>query len=368
MDLSSLMDPAQLADPAWVDLVRGQAALAEQQRQLTPAQLSFIREQEWFRLLIPSSIGGKEYPLPSLLEILETASWMDGSFGWVMALCGGAGFFAGFVEEPLARALFGNADVCAAGTGFPAGTATEVPGGYRVSGHWRYASGAPHATLYTANCRIVSEGRGAVDGESPIRAMIFLPDQVSLVDGWGSLGLRATASQDMVVENAFVPLSRSFTLDKPFPHATGPLFRYPFLQQAEAVLSVTLLGMARHFMDLFAQNRLPRFTGKAAEAVQGSFAESLAELTKARMGLYRAVVVSWDCYVKGQDASPALLTAVGTAAAQAAATALRVSDRLYPLGGMEMMQVHTEINRVWRDIHTASQHTLLSPVHLFLPA
>jgi alkylation response protein AidB-like acyl-CoA dehydrogenase len=384
MDLSSQQsDLYPLMEPAWIALIRGQAALAERQGQLTGDQLAFIREREWFRLLIPSSIGGKEYPLPNLLETLEAASWMDGSFGWVMALCGGAGFFAGFVEEPLARSLFGKADVCAAGTGFPAGTATEVPGGYRVSGHWKYASGAPHATLYTANCRIVGERQNAADGkvadkekadgqradglgdgvgELPIRAMIFLPDQVSLMDGWQSLGLRATASQDMIVENAFVPRSRSFMLDKPFPHATGPLFRYPFLQQAEAVLSVTLLGMTGHFLDLFAKNVLPRFKGKAADAVQVSFAESLAELTEARTGLYRVVNTSWEPYTRGVEASTDQLAEVGAAAVHASRSALHSTERLYPLGGMEMMQVHTEINRVWRDIHTASQHVLLSPI------
>jgi alkylation response protein AidB-like acyl-CoA dehydrogenase len=354
------MDLSRSMDPAWTELIRGQAALAEQQGQLTGAQLSFIREREWFRLLIPSSIGGKEYPLPELLETLESASWMDGSFGWVMALCGGAGFFAGFVEEPLAKALFGNAGVCAAGTGFPAGTAIEEPGGYRVSGHWKYASGAPHATLYTANCRVA--------GDPLIRAMIFLPDQVSLQDGWQSLGLRATASQDMIVKDAFVPRSRSFTLDAPCSHAAGPLFRYPFLQQAEAVLSVTMLGMGRHFLDLFAQNTLPRIKGPAADAVRGYFAESLTELADARTGLYQAVQASWEPYTKGREASGDQLAGVGAAAIKAAGSALRSTDRLYPLGGMEMMQVHSEISRVWRDIHTASQHVLLSPVRLFLPS
>jgi alkylation response protein AidB-like acyl-CoA dehydrogenase len=201
-----------------------------------------------------------------------------------------------------------------------------------------------------------------------IRAMIFLPDQVSLADGWQSLGLKATASQDMIVREAFVPLSRSFALDRPFPHATGPLFRYPFLRQAEAVLSVTLLGMTRHFLEIFAQNRLSRFTGKTADAIKDVFAQSFGEFTEARTELYRAVNASWEPYTKGREASESQLAEVGAAAVHAAGAALHASDRLYPLGGMEMMQVHTEINRVWRDIHTASQHILLSPVPLFLPS
>jgi hypothetical protein len=359
---------------SWIDLVRKEAPLAEQQGQLTTAQLSLIRDQEWFRLLIPSSLGGKEYALPELLETLEMASWMDGSFGWVMALCGGAGFFAGFVEEPVAKTLFGNPGVCAAGTGFPAGMAQEVPGGYKVSGHWRYASGAPHATLYTANCKLMASDRGVGDaatddpcltddaGQPLIRAMIFLPEQVTIQDGWQSLGLKATASQDMIVREAFVPAERSFTLSTPFPHAGGPLFRYPFHQQAEAVLSVTLLGMTRHFLDLFKATIIPLYKGISAVRIQQVFDASFIDAEMARDALYDAVAASWMPYVEGRTASAEQLKEVGKAAIEATRSALRSTDRLYPYGGMEMMQVRSEINRVWRDIHTASQHILLAPL------
>jgi len=339
---------SSILPPDLVSRIRAEAAPAERLGRLTPTLLSILRDQGWLRLLIPASVGGLEYALPDLLALQEAASCADGSFGWVLALCGGAGFFAGFVEEGVARSLFGSPDVCVAGTGFPAGTAEEVPGGFRVSGHWRYASGAPHATLFTANCRV-----GDLSADAPVRAVIFLPDQVSLVDGWRSLGLRATASQDMVVRDAFVPVARTFTLDRPFRHATGPLYRYPFLQQAEAVLSVTLLGMTRHFLDLFEARILPKFEG-----ARQAWDDAAANLSDTREDFYRVVRRSWEA----GPGDTALLAQVGNVARGATRTALRCADGLYPYGGMEMMRVDTEINRVWRDIHTASQHTLLSPL------
>ena len=145
--------------PFLVDLIRSESATAEALGTLTPVQLELMREQGWFRLLIPRSIGGLEYDLPDLLELRKRPPPVR------MAVSGGswrsvgrAGFFAGFVDRSVALELFGSPDVCVAGTGFPAGVAVSVPGGYRVSGHWRYASGAPHATLYTANCRIIEGG------------------------------------------------------------------------------------------------------------------------------------------------------------------------------------------------------------------
>lgn len=328
--------------PDLVAQIRAEAAASEALGRLTPAAFSILVDQGWLRLLIPRSVGGLEYDLPSLLELQEAASWADGSFGWVLALCGGAGFFAGFVAPEVALSLFGRPDVCAAGTGFPAGSAVPATGGFRVSGHWRYASGAPQATLYTANCHFGDE----------IRAVLLMPGQVRLSDGWQSLGLRATASQDMIVSDAFVPFERTFTTDRPFPHAQGPLYHYPFLQQAEAVLSVTMLGMARHFLDLFVSRVLPRFSGSSAVYEAAS-----ADLQRMRSEYYTAVRASW-----ASPADEALLAGVGRVARAAAATALRCADTLYPYGGMEMMRMGAEINRVWRDIHTASQHMLLSPI------
>jgi hypothetical protein len=37
----------------------------------------------------------------------------------------------------------------------------------------------------------------------------------------------------------------------------------------------------------------------------------------------------------------------------------RIVDKLYPYGGLGAARPDMEINRVWRDLHTASQHNLL---------
>jgi alkylation response protein AidB-like acyl-CoA dehydrogenase len=348
------MNPSTYFDQDWVKAMRLEVPKAEAKARLSPAQIALLQDKHLFQLLIPASIGGKEYDLPELMRAEEAAAWVDGSVGWVVALAGGAGFFAGFVDELTAKALFQKEDICVAGTGFPAGTAAPVEGGYLVNGHWKYASGAPHAKLYTANCKIGEE----------IRAMIFLPDQVELADGWKSVGLRATASQDMIIHNAFVPAERSFSLDKSFPHAQGPLYTYPFHQQAEALLSITLMGMGMRFLDLFEERIIPRY--RSPNPIKVLYEEVRSSVEKARKHLYEAVEHSWEPYKRGAKATDEQMKAVGEAARAASRIAREASDRLYPYGGMEMMQVDSDINRVWRDIHTASQHALLAPNPLFL--
>ena len=62
----------------------------------------------------------------------------------------------------------------------PMGVAERVAGGYRVTGRWRYASGADYATTFTANCRIIDRGTplSGLMAQPLIRAMAFDASQV----------------------------------------------------------------------------------------------------------------------------------------------------------------------------------------------
>src|SRR5690606_35846171 len=150
------------------------------------------------RLWIPRRYEGLELGLPDALEIYQAAARIDGSFGWAVMIGAGGGLFAAYLDEPSARAVFGPSDAVIAGSGAPDGRAERVPGGYRVQGRWRYASGAPYATTFTANC-IVTRGGAPVRGDAGeplVRAMAFPRDAVEIVETWDAAGMRATSSHD----------------------------------------------------------------------------------------------------------------------------------------------------------------------------
>ena len=64
--------------------------------------------------------------------------------------------------------------------------AEPVPGGYCISGTWRFASGSQNATWLGAHMK--------VKGRKEIRTMLFPKSSVTMVDIWHTLGLRGTAS------------------------------------------------------------------------------------------------------------------------------------------------------------------------------
>ena len=73
--------------------------------------------------------------------------FLDGSLGWLTHTSARREefFVPSFSEETTQAAVFAAEASALAGTGFPAGRARPVPGGYKVSGRWLYASGAQYA-------------------------------------------------------------------------------------------------------------------------------------------------------------------------------------------------------------------------------
>src|SRR5207249_2863153 len=121
---------------------------AEQSGGLHPVQLAVIYEQRWFNLFVPKSCGGLELSLPEGLNIEEGLAWADGSTGWTVTLCSGANWFIGFLQPEISKDLFKNHQVCFAGSGRASGIASVTATGYEITGCWKYASGAPHATAF----------------------------------------------------------------------------------------------------------------------------------------------------------------------------------------------------------------------------
>src|SRR5690606_7260260 len=123
-------------------------------------------EQKWFNLYVPKVYGGEEKTLPEILRIEENLAKADGSLAWTVTLCSGAAWFAGFLNKELATEIFSDPKACFAGSGAVGGTAIKIQSGYLINGFWKYASGALHATIFTANCTLKDEqGNSILDKE-----------------------------------------------------------------------------------------------------------------------------------------------------------------------------------------------------------
>lgn len=312
-------------------------------------------------MLVPEKYGGLGWTLPRVLQMEEALSWADGSVGWVVTLCAGAAWFAGFLDPSLVKEILRDDKACFAGSGAASGTARAIPNGFEINGAWKYASGSPHATVFTANCTIVRDGipeRNA-DGTPVVSAFLFLRDEVTLRRQWESMGMVATASHSFEVRQLHVRPGRRFLVDAAHARWKNPVYQYPFLQLAETTLAVNLSGMALRFIELCqglftAQDLPPRGRRHREELL----AATSAKINEYRQRFFGAVDVSWHLCTRGQAIDPIVLREVSNNSHALVRESLRAVDDLYPWCGLVAAQPRTEINRVWRNIHTASQHAL----------
>ena len=358
--------PSAHLKPEWVEIIRRNSAGAERAGKLQPDQLALIYEQQWFKLLAPAVYSGPETPLPELLRVEEALAWANGSLGWVITLCCGAGWFGGFLVPEKARDVFALEEVCLAGSGAATGEAHITPIGYKVTGQWKYASGVHHATHFTANC-IIKDGAETVtndEGNALILPFIFDRKDVKIIPAWKMMGMMATGSDAFEVADLEVPPQNCFKIDPTAAVIKNPLYLYPFRQLAETTLAANISGIAIHFIDLakkLIESRIQHKTFEEAhkKLMRQTVDEAEAQIAGARANFYYTAEESWVRMAAGELNEKSLSDVSGTSRILAKVVREWV-DRLYPYCGLAAADIDSEINQAWRDLHTASQHSLLT--------
>ncbi|HRP56680.1 acyl-CoA dehydrogenase [Agriterribacter sp.] len=358
---------SQLVAAGSVDTIRRYAAAAEQLGQLHPQQLKLIFEQNWFNLFVPRSMGGLELQLPEAVRLQEALALADGSVGWTVTLCSGANWFIGFLDKQAASSFFSDKQVCLAGSGAASGKAAVAENGYLINGHWKYATGAPYATAFTANCVIEKNGAPVLkeDGSPLTGSFIFKKEEVTLHNDWNTTGMKATASQAFSVEALAVPGERCFIIDREYALLPDPVFYFPFLSFAEVTLTANYSGMAFHFTDLckaLFEDRIKRHGYNITEACEmlETLARSKSRLEDARQVFYEVLEKTWANGCGEKQWSASSVNSLGEACRSLVKLSRRAVDELYPYCGMAASDQNSEINRVWRDFHTASLHGIFT--------
>lgn len=347
-----------------IQRIRAGAAGAEAAGFLLPGQQALIHQQGWLKMLAPRAAGGVELALPQVVRLEEAIAEADGSMGWVVTLCAGAGWFAGFLPPDTARGIISTPNVCLAGSGAPTGFADKDGEGYRIAGRWDIASGAPMATHFTLNAVLREDGQALAgpDGALRIRAFVVPAAKVVVEPTWRSFGMKGSASHSYRVEGAWVPASHGFTIDPDFATAPGTLYRFPFMLLAWVTLAANLSGMARHFLAL-AQEIVAARRQPPASA-QDALARAAVALEGARERMYALLDQAWaraEGGGEGGRVDEALDAQLREASMALVLAARRAVGDIYPYCGLRAAQEDADINRVWRDFHTASQHALFTP-------
>jgi alkylation response protein AidB-like acyl-CoA dehydrogenase len=280
--------------------------------------------------------------------------------------------FAGYLNEKVAKEIFIHPETCCAGSGAVSGRATRVKGGYKLSGRWKYASGANHATHFTVNALLLDESGSLQmeDGQPMFRSMIIPEKEIINHRNWEAIGLRATSSNDFEAKEIFVKDACVFDLKKPSPFAGGALYRFPFGHLAEVNMTCMITGVALHFMESYEalsktkkplHSKVPLGEHEIASAI---FENTTEHFLSARKLMYELLDKAWGYYADNETPDNDLILRFREAVSEAAKASRQLIYELYPLFGLNIVSVDSETNKIWRDAAVIGQHYLLSPLYM----
>lgn len=327
------------------------------------------------RMMQPVRWGGSELGLDVLLEVvfemcqgcastawvwlnLATHSWNIGQFGL------GAQQDV-WQADPNAVAITGLA--------FPAGRASAVAGGYRVSGRWPFGSGVDSAQ-WTIVGAPVDRGERSTPGTQERRFFLVPKAEFRSLDDWRAYGLTGTGSHNVEVIDAFVPEHRSVlaeTFASGFdcpgaalnPHA---LYRTPPFAAFGFALGMVPLGSAKAAVTSYlasARRRAATYSGtRLAElgSIQLRIAEASACVDAAEQSL-RSDLREFMAMVERHE-SPSVDARLRWKRniAFGVTLDLRAVDALMAASGAGGLTLDAPLQRHFRDIHAAASHIALT--------
>jgi alkylation response protein AidB-like acyl-CoA dehydrogenase len=257
-----------------------------------------------------------------------------------------------------------NGEVFAAGHGEPGNDlpvlystakAERVDGGYRLSGRKSFGSLSPVWT------RLGIHAQDNADPANPKVVHVFMPRDTPdyhIEEVWDTVGMRATASQDTVLEGAFVPDQYVGRVVPP-DFAGADLFVLAIFVWAEPTFGSIYLGLARRALDLAldgvrSKRSIAQLTRTMAyhPEVQHNVAEMVLALDAAT-ALVERVADDWSNGVDHGGLWPSKLVSAKYTAVEAAK---KIVDRAFDISGGGAFFKRNELERIYRDVRAGTLH------------
>lgn len=362
LDAIRLIDSAR----AMVPVLAARAAEAERAGMVPVETVREMAEAGLFRVLQPRRWGGYEldprvfYQIQmTLAEGCMSTAWIYGVIGvhnWQLPL---------FPEQAQQDVWSAQSGTLIASTYMPTGKAEPVEGGYRFSGRWSFSSGVEHCQwIFLGGLLPKQDGSGALE-----HTTFLLPAaDFTVVHNWDVLGLRATGSHDIVVDDVFVPAHRTQrTNDHSDAGCPGraqnaaALYRIPFTQVFQRAVSGACIGALQGAIDEFrrrAAAHVGKHGGKTAEDpnAQSAVSEAMMTVDALKLVLMRNVTRVVECAVTGERMAVEDRLLQRAQSAQVPKVCAERVDALMRASAASGMYKTNPVERTLRDIFQSRGH------------
>lgn len=249
-----LMERAQALLPA----IRARAQRTHEEGRVPEETIAELRAAGLFRIVQPVRYGGFEMHPNVVYDIQMLLGTACISTAWVYGLLTVHNFQLGLLDDRAQADVWGESvDALVSSTYQPVGKVVRVDGGFRLSGRWRFSSGAHHCNWIFLGAFVPP---AAGDGPPTITNFLLRRPDYEVVEGtWDVVGMRGTGSMDIIVEDAFVPDYRTHTLVEGFEIVNqkglevnrAPLFRMPWGLLFARIVASAQIGGLRGALDAY---------------------------------------------------------------------------------------------------------------------
>ncbi|MGB7504558.1 MAG: acyl-CoA dehydrogenase [Mycobacterium sp.] len=262
MLLTSTDAPAITSD--YVAGLAARAAEAEQLRRLPTATLADPATSQFIELLVPARYGGTQAPFPAILDPVRAMAHGCASSAWTLGFYALHNWMLALFGEQAQSEAFATRPFLAPAPLAPTGHGTACDGGIRLSGRWSWATGVMDGNwvIVGALCERQPDDPSTLH---PVLALLPI-EAVRIEDVWHTDGMRATGSNDVVIDGGFVPAHRLVAVSDIYtgsaPGAAlhdSDTYRWPMVPALALLAAMPALGSAERAADIYTERLSQRY-------------------------------------------------------------------------------------------------------------
>ncbi|MCL2582711.1 MAG: flavin-dependent monooxygenase [Streptosporangiales bacterium] len=350
-------------------VLRERAQAAEDARVVPAESIAALAEAGHFRLMQPARFGGLEADPVTFYSAVRLIAGACGSTGWVSSVLGIHPWHVGLFPLKAQEEVWGSDPGTRISSSYaPMGKATVTEGGVRLSGRWSFSSGCDHATWVLLGGYVFNDDGQPVD----FRTFLLPIADYKIIDVWDTIGLRGSGSNDIVVEDAFVPEYRTLSFidvnkcKVPGQEANpGPLYRLPYGATFSFSITTPIIGMATGAYEAHVEYQRDRvrasYSGQKAKEdphSQVRVARAAAEIDASWLALERDMADLYELAQAGEKFPVDLRLRARRDQVLGTERSIAAIDQLFENSGGRALKAGTPLQRFWRDAHAGRVHAI----------
>ncbi len=350
---------------ALVPALRERAEQARQERRVPEESINDLQEAGFFLALQPRQWGGYELDPQDFFRMQCKIAEACMSTAWASGIVAVHAFQIALMDKRAQQDVWGDDIHTRVSSSYaPMGKVEIVEGGFRLSGRWGWSSGCDHCTWALLGAIVPGEG---------YRTFLVPRSDYNIIDTWHSMGLQGTGSNDIEVEDVFVPDYRThkqvdgFTGNNPgIDESSAPLYRLPWAQTFIRVVSTPAIGAARAGLNLYCETVVGKASGDPTKlsgdtSTTERVAAAMNAIDEMECILYRNFDDMMALVNAGEAVPVADRVKYRYQASLVIEKSMAVIDSLFSSAGGASVFQGAAIQQRFLDIHTARAHVANNP-------